>query len=89
MEGTREGLEAARARGRVGGAKAKLSPAQAKEVRAMYGAGRRPREIMELFGVSRATLYRYIGTEAEHLAEARSRQRRSARNRQTARNLPL
>lgn len=72
VEGTREGLEAARARGRVGGAKAKLSPAQAKEVRAMYGAGRRPREIMELFGVSRATLYRYIGTEAEQAAEARS-----------------
>jgi DNA invertase Pin-like site-specific DNA recombinase len=68
IEGTREGLEAARSRGRVGGAKAKLSPAQAAEVRKMYGEGRRPREIMELFGISRATLYRYVGTEAEQAA---------------------
>jgi DNA invertase Pin-like site-specific DNA recombinase len=65
VEGTREGLEAARTRGRVGGAKAKLTPAQAAEVRKMFGEGRLPREICELFGISRASLYRYVGTEAE------------------------
>ena len=63
-ERTMAGLEAARARGRVGGAKAKLSPAQAKEVKTMFAAGRRPREIMELFGISRATLYRYVDAGA-------------------------
>lgn len=64
VENTNEGLAAARARGRVGGGKPKLSPAQAREVKAMFAAGRRPREIMELFGISRATLYRYAGTDA-------------------------
>ena len=62
VEGTNEGLAAARARGRVGGAKAKLSPAQAQG-----GPGSctpmaaLPMEICELFGISRATLYRIIG----------------------------
>ena len=68
----REGLEAAKARGRVCGARAKLSPAQAAEVRKLYGEGRLPRDICELFGISRATLYRYLGTEAERAAQAAS-----------------
>ena len=63
VEGTREGLEAARARGRVGGGRHKLTPAQAKEVRKMLAEGRRPREVMELFAISKATLYRYASTE--------------------------
>ena len=58
---THEGLAAARARGRVGGARAKLTAAQAKEVRKLYADGRRPMEICELFKISRATLYRIIG----------------------------
>jgi DNA invertase Pin-like site-specific DNA recombinase len=61
---TLEGLAAARARGRVGGAKAKLSATQAREVRKLYADGRRPMEICELFGISRATLYRIIGPSA-------------------------
>lgn len=65
IEGTREGLDAARARGRIGGAKAKLNQAQAVEVRKLFAEGRRPREIMELFGISRATLYRYVGDALE------------------------
>jgi DNA invertase Pin-like site-specific DNA recombinase len=67
---TLEGLEAARQRGRRGGAKAKLSAAQAAEVKKLFADGRRPREIMELFGISRATLYRIVGTEAERAAAA-------------------
>jgi DNA invertase Pin-like site-specific DNA recombinase len=65
VEGTREGLEAAKARGRVGGAKAKLSPRQQAEVKKLFAEHRPPREICELFGISRATLYRIVGTEAE------------------------
>jgi DNA invertase Pin-like site-specific DNA recombinase len=38
IEGTREGLEAARARGRTGGRKPKLSAAKAATVRRMYQA---------------------------------------------------
>ena len=57
-EGTREGLESARARGRVGGRKPKLTARQAEVARGMYdetGAdGRRKytvAEIAETFGV--------------------------------------
>ena len=38
IEGTREGLDAARARGRTGGRKPKLNPRQAATVRRMYQA---------------------------------------------------
>ncbi len=66
-EGTREGLESARARGRVGGRKPKLTARQAEVARGMYdetGAdGRRKHtvaEIAEPFGVSRKTVYRHL-----------------------------
>ena len=64
VEGTREGLESARARGRVGGRKRKLSPSQVATARRMYEAkgpdGKRQhtvQEIAEAFGVSRPTIY--------------------------------
>lgn len=63
-ERTMDGLQAARARGRVGGGKPKLSPVQVREVRKMFAAGRRPAEILALFPISRATLYRIVGTDA-------------------------
>jgi DNA-binding CsgD family transcriptional regulator len=66
-EGTREGLESARARGRVGGRHPKLTARQAEVARGMYdetGAdGRRKytvAEIAETFGVSRKTVYRHL-----------------------------
>jgi len=66
-EGTREGLESARARGRTGGRKPKLTARQAGVARGMYdetGAdGRRKytvAEIAETFGVSRKTVYRHL-----------------------------
>jgi len=68
IEGTREGLEAAKARGRRGGAKAKLNARQQAEVKKLFAEHRPPREICELFGISRATLYRIVGTEAEREA---------------------
>src|SRR5689334_19457292 len=65
--GTREGLESARARGRVGGRKPKLAARQAEVARGMYEEkgddGKRKytvAEIAETFGVSRKTVYRHL-----------------------------
>lgn len=57
-ERTREGLAAARKRGRIGGRPRALSPAQADEVRAMKEAGRPLSEIARLFRVSLSTVRR-------------------------------
>lgn len=66
-EGTKEGLESARTRGRVGGRKPKLTARQAEAARGMYEEkgddGRRKytvAEIAETFGVSRKTVYRHL-----------------------------
>src|SRR6266704_2814078 len=66
-EGTREGLESARARGRVGGRKPKVTARQAGVARGMYdetGDGGRRKytvaEIAETFGVARKTVYRHL-----------------------------
>lgn len=67
IEGTREGLDAARARGRTGGRKPKLNQAKAATVRRMYAAtgpdGKRLHtvtEIAETVGVHRTTVYDYL-----------------------------
>lgn len=58
---TLDGLAAARARGRTGGRKAKLSDAQAAEVRRLYAArDKTVAEIGELFGITRESVYRYV-----------------------------
>ncbi len=58
-ERTREGLEAARARGRIGGRPRALTPAQRDEVRRMRdGEGRSVGEIARLFKVSEQTVRR-------------------------------
>jgi DNA invertase Pin-like site-specific DNA recombinase len=66
-ERTRDGLEAARARGRTGGRKRKLTNGQVATVRAMYDAkgpdGRRLHTVAEIagaLGVSRPTVYEYL-----------------------------
>src|SRR5207237_4293341 len=66
-ERTRDGLEAARARGRTGGQKPKLTHRQAKIAQGMYDEvgpdGRRPYTVAQIaaeFGVSRPTIYRHI-----------------------------
>lgn len=68
VEGTREGLEAARARGRTGGQKPKLKPRQVQLARQMYEEagddGKRRytvQQIAEEFGVTRPTIYRALG----------------------------
>ena len=67
IEGTREGLDAARASGRAGGLKPKLNAPQAATIRRMYDAaspdGRRQHtvaEIAEAVSVHRATVYDYL-----------------------------
>jgi len=58
---TLEGLEAARARGRVGGRKEKLSPAQRKELLRMVSAREKTMaEVGEVFGISREAVYGYV-----------------------------
>ena len=66
-EGTREGLESARARGRAGGRKPKLTARQAEVARGMYdetGSDGKRRytvdEIAGTFAVSRKTIYRHL-----------------------------
>ena len=58
-ERTRAGLVAARARGRAGGRKPKLTEAQIKEINEMVSAQKLPiGRIAELYGVSRTTIYK-------------------------------
>lgn len=58
---TRDGLAAARARGRLGGRKPKLSEAQKEQVKKLYNAKELTvREIASLFGVTPPTVYRAL-----------------------------
>jgi len=66
-ERTRDGLDAARARGRTGGQKPKLTARQARIAQAMYDEpgpdGKRAhtvQQIAEEFGVTRPTIYRHL-----------------------------
>lgn len=67
VQRTKDGLAAARARGRKGGSKPKLSPAQRKRAQELYdlkGAdGKRAHTVAEIgsmLGVSRQTIYRAL-----------------------------
>ena len=60
-ERTRDGLDAARARGRTGGQKPKLGERQARLAREMYEAGELTvAQIAAEFGVTRPTIYRHL-----------------------------
>ena len=66
-ERTRDGLDAARARGRTGGQKPKLTARQAKIAQDMYDElgsdGRRAHTVQQIadeFGVTRPTIYRHL-----------------------------
>ena len=66
-ERTRDGLAAARSRGRTGGQKPKLTVRQAKIARDMYeekgDTGRRAHTVQQIadeFGVTRPTIYRHL-----------------------------
>lgn len=71
-ERTRDGLAAARARGRTGGQKPKLGPRQVKLARAMYEEtgddGKRVYTVEQIaaeFGVTRPTIYRHLAKTHE------------------------
>lgn len=67
IERTRAGLAAARARGRIGGRRKALTDRQVKKIVALL---RDPEisisEVCEQFGVSRSTLYKYVGSVAPY-----------------------
>ena len=59
---TREGMAAARARGKLRGKKPKLSDKQRNELRRMHGTGEYSiSDLAEVFSVSRPTVYRTLG----------------------------
>ena len=61
-ERTMAGLAAARARGRVGGRKEKLTEQQKKEIRVLLAnPDIQVKDVAERYGVSRNTLYRSVG----------------------------
>lgn len=71
VEGTHEGLAAARARGRTGGRKPKLSAAQVQLARRLYDEtgedGKRSRtvgQIAGMLGVTRTTIYRHLADDS-------------------------
>jgi len=66
-ERTRAGLDAARARGRKGGPKPKVTPQKAAAAQALYDSGKKTvKEICQGLGMSRATFYRYVQTEKKN-----------------------
>ncbi|MEU4342100.1 recombinase family protein [Nocardia sp. NPDC023852] len=78
-EGTLEGLESARARGRSGGRPPALTELQVLEAREMYDerdtSGKRKytlTQIAETFGMSRKTIYRHLD-RGEHDAAQKSK----------------
>jgi DNA invertase Pin-like site-specific DNA recombinase len=86
-EGTKEGLAAAQARGRVGGRPAVLTARQVEVARGMYDElgedGKRKHtvaEIAEIFAVSRKTIYRQLATDGPRRQPDKStRQQRTTR----------
>jgi DNA invertase Pin-like site-specific DNA recombinase len=73
-ENTREGLAAARARGRSGGRPSKLTAEHVREARRMLDDGKSVTEVAAFFRVSRPTLY-----QALESAPTRRRRNRDGR----------
>lgn len=59
-ERTRAGLAAAKARGRLGGRKPKMTVAKVNAARKLLLSGTKPREVAENLGISIPTLYRWL-----------------------------
>jgi DNA invertase Pin-like site-specific DNA recombinase len=69
-ERTMAGLRAARARGRTGGRPRALSEEDLPELQALMRDPEVPvRRICERFGISKATLYRYVGPNGERRSD--------------------
>ena len=64
VERTQDGLAAARARGRTGGGRSKMTATKARQARAMYEEKTYTvRQIADTFGVSRGTIYRHLTSD--------------------------
>ena len=71
-ERTQAGLQAARARGRLGGRKKRLNPPQRAHAVELYRSRQHTvKEICGLMGISRATLYSYVNEFADHEEQGR------------------
>lgn len=69
IERTNAGLKSARARGRVGGRKPRLTPSQEQAVLSVVDAGQQSlTAIADDFNISRSTLYRLINRRRDHLS---------------------
>lgn len=65
IERTNAGVQAARARGRVGGRKAKLNHKQVARLQELYNDRELSiTDLCNMFGISRAALYRYLKVSA-------------------------
>ena len=62
---TIDGLASARARGRVGGRKPAMSQAKIATAKKMYAEGKFVKEIAEVLGVSRPTIYRALENDSK------------------------
>ena len=60
-ERQREGIAAAKAAGKALGRKASLSPAKIEDLRARRAAGESPSTLAAEFGISRSSVYNYLG----------------------------
>ena len=79
VEGTIEGLAAAKARGRMGGRKISYTPLQAQTARELHAKGEHTaEEIGRAIGVSRATVYRMLKEPAAPAPAAAPRKRTTA-----------
>jgi DNA invertase Pin-like site-specific DNA recombinase len=71
VEGTNEGLAAAKARGKLGGRKPSYTEHQAKTARSLHAQGElTAEEIGRVIGVSRATVYRMLKEGGQQTAKA-------------------
>jgi len=59
-ERTKAGLAAARAKGRVGGRKRKMTPSKVDSAKQLLSSGMLPKDVAQNLGVSIPTLYRWI-----------------------------
>lgn len=62
VERTQAGLAAARAKGRVGGAKKRLTPGQARSILRAYEAGERMPDIADEYNISIRSAWRYLAS---------------------------